>query len=356
MEPAAGARDRPKRPCVALATNVEDSGVGQHRGFRSEQSGVTMTAVLILAIGLVGLVAGADLVVREGSALAARLGVRPIVIGMTVVSLGTSLPELAIGLNAAQQGNGGLAVGNIVGTNLVNVLLILGLSALLRPLVFERTTLRFDLPVMTGAALLLLLLGRDGSLSAFDGTVLSIYGGLYLGIVIVAALRRSRNDGSSSPVQDQRRTVSRLVRLCIGLVVIVVGSELLVDGAVSIARSLGVSDALIGLTIVAIGTSAPELVTTVVSTIRGDRSIAVGNLLGSSVFNIALILGPTVLASPGPVPVPGDVLAVDLLLLVATALVCIPVFWTQHRLSRMEGALFVGAYVTYLIWLVGTRL
>lgn len=314
-----------------------------------------MTATLILVIGLGALVAGAELVVRQGSALAARLGIHPLVVGMTVVSLGTSLPELAIGINAAHQGNGGLAVGNIVGTNLVNVLLILGVSALLRPVDFERRTLRFDLPVMTGAAVLLLVLGVDGSLSTVDGVWLCCYGGLYLAALTIESIRKSRADRLPRQ-RDPRRFRTRLAMLVAGLVVIVLGSELLVEGAVDIARDIGVSDAVIGLTIVAIGTSAPELVTTVVSTIRGSRSIALGNLLGSSVFNIALILGPTVLVAPGRVPVPDDVLAVDLLLLVATAVICIPLFWTHRRLSRIEGGMFVGTYVAYIVWLVAARI
>jgi cation:H+ antiporter len=329
------------------------------------ESGVT--AALLLLAGLVALVAGAELVVREGSALAARFGVHPIVVGMTVVALGTSLPELAIGINAAQQGNGGLAVGNIVGTNLVNIMLILGVSALLRPVDFERRTLRFDLPVMSGAAVLLLILGADGSLSTFDGLWLCGYGCFYLAVLILMVVRRppeERSGGAAEQLppsprpegeRDSRRAVTRVVWLVVGLAVIVVGSELLVDGAVGVAQRLGMSDALIGLTIVAIGTSAPELVTTIVSTVRGDRSIALGNLLGSSVFNIALILGPTVLVAPGAVPVPDDILAVDLLLLVAAALICVPLFWTKRRLSRIEGAAFVATYVAYLVWLVVAR-
>lgn len=316
------------------------------------ESGVT--AALLLIAGLVALVAGAELVVREGSALAGRLGVHPIVVGMTVVALGTSLPELAIGINAAQQGNGGLAVGNIVGTNLVNVLLILGVSALLLPVDFERRTLRFDLPVMSGAAVLLLILGADGSLSTSDGLWLCAYGCVYLGGLIVS-VRRRREEPAARP-HDDRRVGTRVTWLIAGLAVVVAGSELLVDGAVGVARQLGMSDALIGLTIVAIGTSAPELVTTIVSTVRGDRSIALGNLLGSSVFNIALILGPTVLVSPGAVPVPEDILAVDLLLLVATATICVPLFWSRRRLGRIEGGLFVATYVAYLVWLAVARL
>lgn len=160
-----------------------------------------MNAVAVLVAGLVLVVVGAELVVREGSAIAARLGIHPIVVGMTVISLGTSLPELAIGLNAAGQGNGGLAVGNIVGTNLVNILVILGLAALLRPVDFEPRTLRFDLPAMTGAAVLLLLLSLDGSLSARDGVWLCLYGLAYLTAVLVKGFRDTR-PRTSVPAPD----------------------------------------------------------------------------------------------------------------------------------------------------------
>jgi cation:H+ antiporter len=325
-----------------------------------------VTEVLGLLAGLALLVVGAELVVREGSALADRLGIPPIVVGMTVVSLGTSLPELAIGLNAARQDNGGLAVGNIVGTNLVNVLLVLGLAAAIRPVTFEQRTLQFDLPVMIGAAFLLLLTARDGALSTLDGAWLCLYGAAYLSAVLVTSMRTGRTATATATVEGAAVGVGRVpgsraadlrdhpmwrtAVLLVGLGLIVGGSELLVDAAIDIARDLGVSDAVVGLTIVAIGTSTPELVTTLVSTFRGERALAVGNLLGSSVFNIALILGPTVLAAPGAIVVPDDVLAVDLILMVASAVVCAPLFWSRRRLSRIEGCMFVAAYLGYLVW------
>lgn len=319
-----------------------------------------MSPVLALLIGLGAMVLGADLVVREGSALAARFNVSPLVVGVTIVSLGTSLPELAIGVSAAQQGNAGLAVGNIVGTNLVNLLLILGVSALIRPITFAARTLRVDLPAMTGAALLFLALAHDGDLDTRDGLWLCLYGIAYLVFMLVLARRESRRESGREPVPASanatRPATVTVLLLLLGLAAVVVGSEFLVDGAVEIARGVGATDAVIGLTVVAIGTSAPELVTTLVSTVRGDRSIALGNLLGSSVFNIALILGPTVLIAPATVPVPSDVLALDLVLLVASAVVCVPVFLTQRKLSRVEGAAFVATYVTYMVWLLTTRL
>lgn len=343
-----------------------------------------MTSTLLLLLGLAAVTIGAELVVRHGAELAGRLGISPLVVGMTVVSLGSSLPELAIGLNAAQQGTPGLAVGNIVGTNLVNILLILGLAALLRPVAFELRTLRFDLPAMTAAAVLFFVLARDGTLSTTDGAVLTAYGIAYLGVTVVLArsdARRLRGassatparelvpgapplptpgtplDDSPAPAAEPTSPLTLGLGLGLGLVVIVVGSEWLVTGATEVARSLGASDAVIGLTVVAVGTSAPELVTTLVSTFRGgDRSLALGNLLGSSVFNIALILGPTVLAAPGSVGVPDDVLALDLVLLTATAVLCVPAFITRRRLSRAEGAAFVLTYVAYMVWLLSSRI
>lgn len=295
------------------------------------------------------------MLVRGGTGLAVRLGIAPIVVGVTVVSLGTSMPELAIGVDAARQGSAGLAVGNIVGTNLVNLLLILGLSALIAPIVLDSRTVRFDLPCMTAASVVLLVVALDGTLGTVDGVVLLVLGvGYTLGV-----LRTSRQESPAVQAEyeadyetKRTRVWLHVVSLLVGIAVIVVGATLLVDGAVDAARALGVSDAVIGLTIIAIGTSAPELVTTIVSTIRGNRDIALGNLLGSSVYNIAIILGVTILAAPGAVPVPDEILGGDLLLMVAAAVACVPVFLSGRRITRAEGGVFVVAYVAYLAWLL----
>jgi cation:H+ antiporter len=318
---------------------------------------------LLIVAGLVALVVGADVLVRAGTGLASWLGVRPMMIGLTVVSLGTSVPELAIGIDAAVSGSPGLAVGNIVGTNLVNILLILGLSAVLLPIALERATLRFDLPAMTAAALLLYVLSVDGTLTRLDGVVLLLGGVAYTaGLVRVS---RRETAGPADPAEDpapivaevagRHRPVRQVLLLLVALVVVVIGAELLVDGAVSSARSLGVSDAIIGLTIVAVGTSAPELVTTVVSTLRGDRDLAIGNLVGSSIYNVGAVLGLTVVVAPHGVPVPDEVLAADLGLLVVATVLAVPVFLTGRRISRVEGGLFVAGYVAYLAWLLLTR-
>jgi cation:H+ antiporter len=313
---------------------------------------------LLVIGGLVGLLVGAEILVRAGSGLATRLGISPMVIGLTVVSIGTSLPELAVGIDAARNGSPALAVGNIVGTNLVNLLFILGLAALLTPIAFDRRVLRFDLPVMVAAALVLYVLARDGLLARSDGIVL-VLGGVAYTFGVFYAGRRDPEPvtqlATEEPAGPSPSTIRLVLGVVVGLVAIILGAELLVEGAVRIAHGLGVSEAVIGLTVVAIGTSAPELVTTVVSTIRGQRDLAIGNLLGSSVFNIAIVLGLTCLVAPAGIPVPAEVLGSDLLLLVVATVVAAPVFLTGARLSRVEGGLFVLAYLGYLGWLLATR-
>jgi cation:H+ antiporter len=320
---------------------------------------VIATALLVV-VGLAALVGGADLLVRAGSALAARLGIRPMIVGLTVVSIGTSVPELAVGIDAALSGSPGLAVGNIVGTNLVNLLLILGLSAAIVPIALARATLRFDLPAMTLAALLLFLLSLDGDLSTVDGVILLLGGAVYTALLVRLSRREANNVDreratAAGPSRPGQRPWPLVLRLLAGLVAVVVGAELLVDGAVRAARSLSLSEAVIGLTVVAIGTSAPELVTTVVSTVRGDRDLAIGNLLGSSIYNIGVVLGLTVVVASPSLPVPDDVLAADLVLLVAATAAAVPVFLTGARISRIEGALLVATYVGYLTWLLVAR-
>jgi cation:H+ antiporter len=308
--------------------------------------------------GLAALLIGADLLVRGGAALALQLGVRPIVIGLTVVALGTSLPELAVGIDAVQQGSPGLAVGNIVGTTLINILFILGLSALIRLIAFERRTLRFDLPAMTGASLALWLLALDGSLSRVDGTILCLGGAAYTAGIIWTSRKESapvREDYESrserTTGRGRRGPLLRVMTVVAGIGLVLLGAELLVDGSTDVARLLDVSEAMIGLTVIAIGTSAPELVTTLTSTLRGDRDIAVGNLLGSSVYNVALILGITVLTAPADLQIPQEVIAADLLVLAVVALITVPVLLSGHRISRLEGGAFVASYIGYLVWL-----
>lgn len=320
--------------------------------------------------GLIALTLGAEVMVRGSTNVAARLGISPILIGLTVVSIGTSLPELAIGITAAAEGSGELAVGNIAGTNIVNILFILGLSALLRPLAIEARTIRFDLPVMVGAAVLLWVLAVDGVLSRLDGTVLACGAIIYTVTLIRASRQESReivteyaqaypNAPSAEPDRSpgrRGRTVLDTAMMLGGIVVIVVGAEWLVTGAVGMARGFGVSDALIGLTVVAIGTSAPELVTTIVSTVRGHRDVAIGNLLGSSIYNILLILGVTCLVPAHGLTLSSRMVWVDIPIMVAVTVVCIPIFLSGRRVQRGEGGAMVAAYLVFLAFLLTTQI
>ncbi|WP_238422805.1 calcium/sodium antiporter [Gordonia sp. 'Campus'] len=311
-------------------------------------------AALILA-GLAGLIVGAEFLVRGGSAIATRFGVSPLLVGLTIVSIGTSMPELAVGIDATLNDAGPLAIGNIAGTNIVNLLLILGLSAALVPLALGRQTLRLDLPVMTVSALLLLVLSLNGNLTRLDGALLLVVAVVYTATAIRAELKTT----STTPeIADELPATggplwARVLELLGGIAVIVLAAEWLVRGSVDIATDLGVSEAFIGLTIVAIGTSAPELTTTIMSTIRGDRDLAIGNLIGSSVYNITFILGVTALVKP--LDVTDELIRVDLPLMAAVALLCIPVFLSGRRVSRYEGIAFVALYVVYLGLLIAFR-
>lgn len=321
-----------------------------------------MTNAIVWSLaGLAALVVGAELLVRGGSALAARMGISPLLIGLTIVALGTSTPELAVGIEAATQGNGSLAVGNIAGTNTVNILLILGLSAALQPLAIHMQTLRLELPVIVMASATLFLFAWDGLLTRLEGMVL-----LTMGVVFtLAVIRLARRENIAVTLEFarefgplrlvNRQAVTEVLILLTGIVVIVAGADWLVDGAVTLARLWHVSDAFIGLTIVAIGTSAPELVTTIISTVRKERDIAIGNLIGSSVYNILVILGVTCLFPVSGIAVSPHLVQVDIPVMLAVALLCVPVFISGREISRLEGLAFVGAYAAYLGYLITAR-
>lgn len=317
--------------------------------------------------GLVVILLGAELLLRAASRLASMLRVSPLLIGLTVVSVGTSTPELAVGLTAAHEGKGALAVGNIAGTNIVNILLILGLSAMLRPLPTRALSVKLDVPVMVAAALALFLMALDGQLQRSEGALM-VLAALAYTVVLVQLNRQetapvraafAHEFGAQALGEPARGGKARQVAQDMGLLVAgmaltVLGAELLVAGAVAMAKVYGVSDAFIGLTIVAIGTSAPELVTTLLATVKNDRDVAIGNLIGSSVYNILVILGLTVVASPAGIAVGDDLLWFDLPVAIAVALVCLPVFHSGRQVSRTEGMAFVLAYLAYLgslLWL-----
>ena len=312
--------------------------------------------------GLVLLVAGAELIVRSGSRLAAKLGVPPILVGLTVVSIGTSAPELAVGIGAAASGAGSLAVGNIAGTNIVNLLLILGVTAALRAVPLSMQTLRLDLPVMGVVAMVVFLFAIDGELTRTEGAILV---GLSVGYT-VALVRTARREtayvaeefgdafGTRRLSSSRWATVGAVVVLVAGLGIIILGADWLVDGSIEIARSFGISEGFIGLTIIAIGTSAPELATAILSTFRGERDIAIGNLIGSSTYNLTLILGITVLAAP--IVLDPALILVDLPVMILATFFVGVLMLTGRRVGRREGALMVAMYLAYLVYLIVARL
>jgi cation:H+ antiporter len=320
---------------------------------------VELTNWLLLIAGLVVLVIGADLLVRGASRLALRFGISPLVIGLTVVAFGTSAPELAVSVQSGLDGQADIAVGNVVGSNIFNVLAVLGLSALIAPLVVHQQLVRFEVPLVVGLSVLVLLMTRDGRIGLLDGLL------LVSGLVAYTALvvRQSRREAAAVEAEYARefgaapsgwlaRLPVQIALILAGLGLLVLGASWLVDSAVAIARALEISEAVIGLTIVAAGTSFPELATSVVATIRGERDIAVGNVVGSSVFNLLGILGIAALATPGGLTVAPGLVYFDIPVMIAVAFACLPIFASGNRIARWEGALFLVYYAIYIAYLV----
>ena len=320
-----------------------------------------MVNLLLFVAGLVALIVGADLLVRGASKLALSFGLSPLVVGLTIVAFGTSAPEIAVSTGAALSGQTGLAIGNVVGSNIFNVLFILGLSALVTPLVVHVQLIRQEVPIMIAASALVLVLALDGTLVRSDSALLL---GLLLAYVVFL-VRQSRAQ-SKAAVDEYTASFGRpadggwdsrlpgqLALIAGGLGLLVLGSGWLVDAAVVFARALGVSDLVIGLTIVAAGTSMPEVATSVLAAIKGERDIAVGNVVGSNIFNLLGCLGIAGLASGAAgLPVAAAALNFDLWVMLAVALACLPVFISGREIARWEGALFLGYYIAYTTYLV----
>lgn len=301
------------------------------------------------------LIGGAELLVRGASRLARAAGISPLVVGLTIVAFGTSSPELAVTIGAAWSGRAEVALGNVVGSNILNVLLILGLSAAVAPLAVSRQLVRLDVPLVIGASLLVLVLGLDGRIGRWDGL------GLFASVVIYTSVLvwRSRQKPSGraepeapSPGRDRRRWVRDALFTGIGLALLVVGAQWLVDAAVTTAKALRMSELVIGLTIVAAGTSLPEVATSVVASLRGERDIAVGNVVGSNLFNLLAVLGAGSAVSPEGIPVPPGALTFDIPVMIAVAVAMLPVFFTGYTIARWEGLMFLGYYVAYTIYLI----
>ena len=316
---------------------------------------------LMFAAGLAALVVGADILVRGASRLALSFGISPLVVGLTIVAFGTSAPEMAVSAGAVLNGQTGLAMGNVVGSNIFNVLFILGLSALIAPLVVHVQLIRQEVPILIGASLLLLILSLDGRISVFDG---GLFFGLLLAYTVFLVVQSRRETQAAQAEFDAElhappagawdaRLPVQIALIVAGLGLLVLGSDWLVTSAVAFAQALGVSDLVIGLTIVAAGTSMPEVATSVAAALKGERDIAVGNVVGSNTFNILGCLGLSgLVAGSAGLAVAPSLLAFDIWVMLAVALACLPIFLSGREIARWEGAVFLGYYMAYVSYLI----
>lgn len=321
---------------------------------------MTFLTVASFVGGLAFLVLGADWLVRGASRLAAKVGISPLVLGLTVVAFGTSAPEMAVSVQSSLAGQADIAVGNVVGSNIFNILLILGLSAVITPLVVQQQLIRLDVPLVIGVSILVYLISLDGVIGQTEA------GLLFLGVIAytVFLIIQSRHENNreveqeyeqefaSKPEPGWRPWVVNIGLVVIGLGLLVYGSDLLVDSAVSIARWLGLSELIIGLTIVAAGTSMPEVAASIAAAIKGERDIAVGNVVGSNLFNLLAVLGLSGLAAPTGLPVSSSAIAFDMPVMIAVAIATLPIFFTRHQIDRWEGWLFLGYYAAYTAYLI----
>lgn len=308
----------------------------------------------IFLIGLVGLVLGADLLVRGASRLAALMSVSPLLVGLTIVALGTSAPEIAVSLKSSLEGLSDIAVGNVVGSNILNILLVLGFSALITPLTVHRQVVKQEIPILVGVSLLLVLFAQDGGLSKSESLFLVLGSLLYFAYLINDS-RQKKKEVPTEPINTTgtlKVWITNLGFIILGLVLLVYGSQLLVDAAVQVSQQFGWSQSLVGLTIVAIGTSLPEIATSLMAAVKGEKDLAVGNVIGSNILNILVCLGVAGIFSKQGLMIQPALVKADLWLMLAAAALLLPLATTERPLFRLEAILFIFFYTCYLIYLV----
>lgn len=311
---------------------------------------------IILIIGFFLLIKGAEIFVDGASSIAKKIGIPSVIVGLTIVSLGTSAPELAVSLISSFNGNNGIAVGNVLGSNLFNTLVVLGGTAIVAPLIIKKSTIKRDyittllVTILTCFLIFGLVPKSENMLSRISGIILLVVCIAYMFILVKAAKKDSvKDEENTSEIKMSKNILLSLI----GVVGIVFGGNLVVDSATNIAYALGMSEKLVGLTIVAVGTSLPELVTSIVAALKGENDIALGNVLGSNIFNLVLILGAS--ATISPITVSG-VMLIDLIILIAVTLfIGALIFFNKKedkRLGRLEGIILVGIYVAYLAYII----
>lgn len=304
-----------------------------------------LVQLALLAVGFVLLVKGADWFVDGASEIAAKLKIPPLIIGLTIVAMGTSAPEAAVSISAALKGSAEITIGNIMGSNILNILIILGLAAVITPLAVERSTVRREMPFLVGISLLLLFQGWDGVISFLDGLILTVLFAAYLTYLLV----RAKSQPQEQEPSGQRSLWKILLLTAVGLGAIVLGSSVAVDAACAIARLLGMSERFIGLTIVALGTSLPELFTSVTAARKGNADIAVGNIVGSNIFNILFVVGTSALITP--VDYVPEFLTDGIVCIASAVLLWLCVF-RKKRLGRVGGLLMLLGYGGYFMYLM----
>ena len=314
---------------------------------------------LTLVAGLVLLVIGAEFLVKGAARVAAILQISPLIIGLTIVAYGTSAPEMSVSIMSSLSAEGAdIAIGNVVGSNICNILLVLGLSSVVAPLIVTKQIIRSDVPIMIGVSLLLFMFALDGEISRVDSIILFIGGILYtLSLIYQSSKHSAEQDefaqeygfsGEVTPVV----WLKNIVFIIGGSGLLILGSNWLVDSAVTVAEYFGVSKLLIGLTIIALGTSLPELATSVVASFRGERDIAVGNVLGSNIFNILAVLGIAGIVAPNGIKVSPAVINFSAPVAIAVAFACLPIFYSGRKIDRTEGFLFLFYYLAYNGYLI----
>ncbi len=306
--------------------------------------------ILWFVIGLAALIGGAEVLVRSVSKLAVISGIPKLLIGLTVVAFGTSAPELAVSIQAGIDGQTDLMLGNIVGSNITNTLLILGISALVIPLKVNKNLIKWDVPIMIAVTIFVYLLASNGSISFIECLILSI-------ILLVYLVYLARRKGSVQPETKQElkkgwfSVLINLFAAIAGLTALIAGARWLIGSALIFAEMAGVSELTIGLTVVAMGTSMPEIVVSLVAALKGEKDIAVGSIVGSNILNLLAVLGVSGLFIPGAIPVQAGLLSFDLLVLIGASLLCIPIFYTGHKIVRWEGILFLFFYFSYIFYI-----